>query len=86
MIVTASKDTGACYGVKTCAEVVFKTVNMINGEGLTVLEVRMEALDPSKNEIYRFLGCEQGDKNRHETSCGQGEERNKKEIGTSYRT
>ena len=22
----------------------------------------MEALDPSKNEIYKFLGCEQGDK------------------------
>ena len=35
---------------------------MINGEGLAVLEEKINALDPNKNEIYKFLGCEQADK------------------------
>ena len=62
MIVKASMDTRACYGVKKCAEIVFKKGKMIKGEGLTVLEEKMEALDPNKNEIYMFLGCEQANK------------------------
>ena len=62
MIVKASVDTGACYGVKKCAEIVFKKGKMIKGEGLTVLEEKMKALDPNKNEIYMFLGCEQANK------------------------
>ena len=61
-IVKASMDTGACYGVKKCAEIVFKKGKMIKGEGLTVLEEKMEALDPNKNEIYTLLGCEQANK------------------------
>ena len=55
-------DTGACYRVKKCAEVVFRRGKMIKGEGLTVLEETMEALDLEKNEIHKFLGCEQADK------------------------
>ena len=35
---------------------------MVKREGLTVLEDKMEALDPDKNEIYKFLGCKQADK------------------------
>ena len=62
MIVQASRDTGACYGVKKCAEVVFRKGKMVKGEGLTVLEEKMQAMDPEKNEVYKFLGCEQGDK------------------------
>ena len=61
-IVKASMDTGACYGVKKCAEIVFKKGKMIKGEGLTVLEEKMEVLDPNKNEIYTFFGCEQANK------------------------
>ena len=61
-IVKASMDTGACYGVKKCTEIVFKKGKMIKGEGLTVLEEKMEVLDPNKNEIYTFLGCEQANK------------------------
>ena len=61
-IVKASMDTGACYGVKKCAEIVFKKGKMIKGEGLTVLEEKMKARDPNKNEIYTFLGCEQANK------------------------
>ncbi len=34
---------------------------MIKGEGLNVLDERMKALDPEQDEIYKFLGCEQGD-------------------------
>lgn len=61
-IVNASMDTGACYGVKKCAEIVFKEGKMVKGEGLAVLDERMKTLDPSKNEFYKFLGCEQKDK------------------------
>ena len=61
-IVKASMDTGACYGVKKCAEIVFKKGKMIKGEGSTVLEEKMKALDPNKNKIYMFLGCEQANK------------------------
>ena len=85
MIVKASMDTGACYGVKKCAEVVFSRGKMIKGEGLIVLEDKMEALDPSKNEIYKFLGCEQGDKIDVKRVMERVKKRNKKEIGPSYR-
>ena len=34
---------------------------MVKGEGLLVLEEKMKALDPEKNEVYKFLGCEQSD-------------------------
>ena len=49
-------------GVKKCAEIVFKKGQMVKGIGLAVLEEKMKALDPSRNENYRFLGCEQADK------------------------
>ena len=62
MIVKASMATGVCYGVKNCVEVVFTKGKIIKGEGLAVLEEKMDALDPNKNEIYTFLGCEQTDK------------------------
>ena len=55
-------DTGGCYGVKKCVEIAFRKGKMIKGEGLAVLEEKMDALDPNKNEIYKFLGCEQADK------------------------
>ncbi|CAB4045676.1 Hypothetical predicted protein, partial [Paramuricea clavata] len=61
-IVKASMDTGACYGVKKCAEIVLMNGKMVKGDGLAVLEERMKALDPEQNEVYKFLGCEQGDK------------------------
>ena len=62
MTVKASTDTGACYVVKKCAEIVFRKGKIIKGEGLAVLEEKMDALDPNKNEIYKFLGCKQADK------------------------
>ena len=60
-IVKVSMDTGACYGVKKCAEIVFRKGKMVKGEGLPVLEEKMKALDSEKNEVYKFLGCEQSD-------------------------
>ena len=60
-IVKASMDTRACYVVKKCAEIVFRKGKMVKGEGLPVLEEKMKALDPEKNEICKFLGCEQSD-------------------------
>jgi uncharacterized protein (DUF302 family) len=34
----------------------------VKGEGLAIFEERMKALDTEQNEVYKFLGCEQGDK------------------------
>ena len=61
IIVQASHDTGACYGVAKCVEIVFERGKMVRGEGLQVLEERMDSMDPDKNEIYKFLGIEQAD-------------------------
>ena len=57
----ASLDTGACYGVSKCAEIVFERGKMVKGEGLQVLQERMKALDPDQDEMYKFLGVEQAD-------------------------
>ena len=62
IIVKASIDTDTCYGVKKCAEIVFKKGKIVKGIGLALLEEKMKALDPSRNENYRFLGCEQAEK------------------------
>ena len=74
-IVKASMDTGACYGVKKCAEIVFREGKMVKGEGLPVLE-KMKALDPEKNDVYKFLGCEQN----NDIDVKEVLERVKKEI------
>ena len=60
-IVQASHDTGACYGISKCTEIIFECGKMIKGEGLEVLEERMKVMDPDENEIYKFLGIEQAD-------------------------
>ena len=60
-IVQASHNTGACYGVSKCAEIIFQNGKMVRGEGLQVLEERMKTMNPDENEIYKFLGIEQAD-------------------------
>ena len=59
MIVKVSMDTRVCYGVKKCAEIVIKEGKMVKGEGLSVLEEKMKALDPEQNDVYKFVGVEQ---------------------------
>ena len=49
---------------------------MIKGAGLAVLKEKMDALDPNKNEISKFFGCEQADK----SDVKRVMERVKKEI------
>ena len=49
------------YGVKKCAEIVFRRGRMVKGDGLQVLKERVEALDPAKHDCYKFLGCEESD-------------------------
>ena len=56
IIVQASHDTGACYGVSKCAEIIFEHGKMVREEGLQVLEERMKTMDSDENEIYTFLG------------------------------
>ena len=53
ILVQASVDTGVIYD-----EIVFKNGRIIKEDGLQILQERINALDPKKNEIYRFLGCE----------------------------
>ena len=60
-IVKASMDTEVCYEVKKCTEIVFRKGKMVKGEGLPVLEEKMKALNPEKNDVYKFLGCEESD-------------------------
>ena len=67
MIVQASHDTGACYGVSKCAEIIFEHGKVVRGEGLQVLEERMKTMDPDETEIYKFLGIEQADGIRMKT-------------------
>ena len=59
IIVRASDDKGAVYGVKKCAEILFKRGEMMKGEGLMIVDKKTETLDPEKEEIYKFLGIEQ---------------------------
>ena len=59
IIVQASHNTGACYGVSKCAEIVFEHGKMVRGEGLTVLDERIETMNPDGNEIYKFFGIKQ---------------------------
>ena len=47
MIVKDNMDTGGCYEVKKCTQIAFRKVNMIKREGLTVLEEKMDALNPN---------------------------------------
>ena len=61
VIVQASHNTGACYGVSKCAEIVFEHGKMVRGERLEVLEERMKTMAPDENEIYKFLGIEQAE-------------------------
>ena len=61
IIVQTSHDTGACFRVRKCAEIVFEHGKMVRGEGLQVLDEHMASMDPDKNEIYKFLGIEQAD-------------------------
>ena len=61
IIVQASHDTRACYGVSKCAEIIFEHGNMVRRENLQVLEERMKTMDPVENEVYKFLRIEQGD-------------------------
>ena len=59
MIVQASHDTGACYGVLKCVKIIFKHGKMVRGEVIQVLQERIKTTDPDENEIYKFLGIEQ---------------------------
>ena len=60
-IVQASYDTGACYSVAKCAEIIFEKGKLAKGEGLHVLQEKMKTMDPDQKEIYKFLGGEQTD-------------------------
>ena len=61
ILVQASNDTGACYGISKCAEIVFKHGKMVKSDRRTVLDERMRALDPDENDVYKFLGVEQAE-------------------------
>ena len=61
IIVNTSHNTGACYGKPKCAEIVFEHGKMTRRGELTVLDERMEAMDPDEDGIWKFLELEQAD-------------------------
>ena len=61
IILQASHDIGACYGVSKCTEIVFEHGKMTKGKGLQFLEEKIKTMDLDENEIYKFLGVEQAD-------------------------
>ena len=61
IIVQARHDTGTCYKVSKCPEIVFEHEKMVRGEALPVLDERMETMGPDENKIYKSLGIEQAD-------------------------
>ena len=85
VIVQASHDTGACYGISKCVEIVFKRGKMARGEELEILEERIKAIDPDENEVYKFLGIEQADgiKTKKDLELVQGEVNKRVKILTS---
>ena len=48
-----SMNTGAIYGVKKCAEIVFTNSRIIKGEGSQILQERIKALYPNENECIQ---------------------------------
>ena len=61
MVVQASLDAEASYGVKKRAKIIFSREKMVKGERIVVLDKRMKSLDPDLNKIYKFLGCEKAE-------------------------
>ena len=59
ILIQASGDTGARYGVKKCCKAVFKQGNLMETEGLTINEELTQVLDPVEGNTYKFLGLEQ---------------------------
>ena len=58
-IVQASLDTGARYGVKKCAEIVFNRGRIVKGKGLDIIGEKMKTFEPESGDYYKFLGLEQ---------------------------
>ena len=60
VIVQASHDTGACYGISKFAETVFKRDKMVREEGLQVLEETVKTMDPDEHKVNNFVGNKTG--------------------------
>lgn len=58
--VQARHDTGTCFSVVKCTEIVFEH-KMVKGEELKLLDERMRTMDTDDNQIYNFLGVEPAD-------------------------
>ena len=86
MIVQASNDTGACYGVAKYAEVVFERGNLVKGEDSQVLNEKMKIIDPGKYVIYKFLGVEQVDGIKKKEVCDRVREEISRRINIIIRT
>ena len=59
ILVQASKDTGARYGVNKCCKAVFKHGKLVESYGLVINDELTNVLMPKENNTYRFLGLEQ---------------------------
>ena len=59
ILVQASKDTGARYGVNKCCKAVFKHGKLVESYGLVINDELTNVLMPKENNTYKFLGLEQ---------------------------
>ena len=74
MIVQASNDTGACYRVAICAEIIFERRKMNKDEDLQILNEQLKTIDTEKNEIDQFLRVEKDDRIKKEEMHNRGKE------------
>ena len=51
-------DTGACYGMKKCAEVSCNAGKVMKGEELRIVEEKIKSIYQERNQSYKFLGRE----------------------------
>ena len=58
VLVKLSVDTGACYGVKKCAEASYIRGVLTKGESLIINEEAVKSMDVK--DLYKFLGFEEG--------------------------
>ena len=82
MIVNASMDIAASYGVKKCAEIVFRKSKMIKGEGLVFWKKKRICETQTKMRSTNFFDANRQIKMSH----GKSKERNHKQAGPSNGT
>ena len=84
MFEQASNNTGTCYGAAKCAET--ERIKIVEGEYFQMLNERMKTMDQDENDIYKFLGAEQGNKIKMKEMYSRVKEQISKRMNMIART